>query len=114
MNAFKMAWGIVKGENDCSKCGKFIHFQDEPYWSIGECRKCHGIEKAWSVVKYCGNPKREPFHPNDPPPMPQLGERILLDDSADITIEEARADEAAGRGKVHRLPNGSYEFVGYR
>ena len=46
MTAFDKSWGVVKNENSCSKCGNFIHFQDEPYWSIGECRKCHGIVKA--------------------------------------------------------------------
>ena len=30
------------------------------------------FEKAWRVVKYCGNPEREPFHPNDPPPIPVI------------------------------------------
>jgi hypothetical protein len=59
------------------------------------------FDKAWAILKQGDEP------------MPQLGERTLLDNSADITFEEAQADEAAGRGKIHRLPDGSYEFVGY-
>ena len=25
---------------NCSKCNKHIHFQDEPHWSAGECSDC--------------------------------------------------------------------------
>jgi hypothetical protein len=44
MTAFDKAWGVAKNENSCSKCGGYIHFQDEPHWSAGVCRKC--ISKA--------------------------------------------------------------------
>ena len=30
------------------------------------------FEEAWRVVKFCGNPEREPYHPNDPPPIPSI------------------------------------------
>ena len=46
--SFEKAWHIVKGENDCTKCGKYIHFQDEPHWSAGVCEDC---DKK-NVVKY--------------------------------------------------------------
>ena len=26
--------------------------------------------KWWDIIKFCGNPEREPFHPNDPPIEP--------------------------------------------
>jgi hypothetical protein len=36
---------MKKGENDCSKCGKYIHFQDEPHWSASECSDCWTPDK---------------------------------------------------------------------
>ena len=42
---------------------------------------------------------------------PQLGERILIDN--EYTMEMALEDERMGGGRIFRLPNGEYEFVGY-
>ena len=63
----------------------------------GVCGTMTAFDKAWKVVKS--------------EPEPQLGERILID--ADYRMEDAKSDEKEGYGKIHRMPNGEYEFVGH-
>jgi len=83
------------------------------------------FDQAWNVAKGWRLPSSDDWNQMDErrkrggplpktgkaKPKPQLSERILIDEQ--YTMEDALADEAAGYGKIYRLPNGDYEFVGH-